>query len=165
MKVHIKALCLLLSGLLIINIISFGGIIYAAAAPYVPGVGIPIGHLSPNDKSLWDQFCDNFAKAVFNSSENSGYNSYQELYNEVAATSAECIEAVPQEDGTIDFNYIEPDDGTAITGTLPYVIPKEIANSDFHITSDGSTSVSAASYNTALYNASQMKRKINFYEY
>lgn len=156
MKVHIKALCLLLSGLLIINIMSFGGIIYAAAAPYVPGVAIPIGQLSPNDKTLWDKFCENFSKAVFGSSENSGYNSYQELYNEVAAVSGECIEAVPQEDGTIDFTYIEPDDGTAVTASLPYVIPKEIANSDFHITSDGSTSVSASSYNKALYNASQM---------
>lgn len=49
MKVHIKAFCLLLSGLLMINIMSFGAFVYAASAPSV-GTPIPFGSLPSEQK-------------------------------------------------------------------------------------------------------------------
>lgn len=159
MKVHIKALCILLSGLIVINMMSFGNVVFAAAvAPYVPGVGIPLGQLTPNDKNLWDQFSENFCKAFFGlNNGKSDYENYLELNEAVTAASEECIEAVPQEDGTIDFNYIEPDpdDGAAVTGGLPYVIPKEIAESDFHIDSEGNASINSSDYQQAINNVLQ----------
>lgn len=156
MKIHIKSLCILLSGLIVINMMCFGNVVFAAAAPYVPGVGIPLGQLTPNDKNLWDQFSENFCKAFFGlNNGKSDYENYLELNEAVTAASDECIEAVPQEDGTIDFNYIEPDDGAAVTGGLPYVIPKEISESDFHIDSEGNASINSADYQQAINNVFQ----------
>lgn len=64
MKVHIKAFCLLLSGLLILNFMSFGVTVYAAASSSV-GTPIPFGSLPVEQKDPYLQALKQFLHDFF----------------------------------------------------------------------------------------------------